>query len=93
MLRRVIYAVAAVTLCSFGVGAQTATNIAVLKGLAPLTILNRSNAGQAALASNFAVTGGIQTGAIRQSILLPFADQQQQSLIVGSLRRRLVWAL
>jgi hypothetical protein len=80
MLRRVISAVAAATLCSPGAGAQTATNIAVLKGLAPLTILNRSNAGQAALASNFAVTGGIQTGTIRQSILLPFADQQQQSL-------------
>ena len=42
--------------------AQTATNIAVLKGLAPLTILNESYAGEAALASNFTVTGGIQTG-------------------------------
>ena len=35
---------------------------------------------QAALAANFTVTGGIQTGAIRQPTLLPFADQQQQAL-------------
>ena len=34
----------------------------------------------AALGSNFTVTGGIQTGAIRQPTLLPFAEQQQQAL-------------
>lgn len=61
-------------------GAQSATNLAVLKGLAPLTILRNSNAGKAALAANFSVTGGIQTGAIRQSILVPFEEQQQQAL-------------
>ena len=36
--------------------------------------------GKAALASNYTVTGGIQTGAIRQPTLLPFAEQQQQAL-------------
>jgi hypothetical protein len=80
MLKRVLFAVLTTTLFASGAGAQTAANIAVLKGLAPLTILNRSNAGQAALASNFAVTGGIQTGSVRQSTLLPFTDQQQQAL-------------
>lgn len=45
-------------------GAQTVTNIAVLKGLAPLTILDHSEVGKAALGSNFTVTGGIQTGTI-----------------------------
>ena len=39
-----------------------------------------SAAGKAALASNYTVTGGIQTGAIPQSTLLPFAEQQQQAL-------------
>src|SRR5271156_6585498 len=60
--------------------AQSATNLAVLKGLAPVSVLSNSAAGEAALAANFTVTGGIQTGAIRQPTLLPFADQQQQAL-------------
>ena len=61
-------------------GAQTAANLAVLKGLAPVTALPNTAAGRAALAANFSITGGIQTGAVRQSTLLPFADQQQQAL-------------
>jgi hypothetical protein len=60
--------------------AQSVTNMAVLKGLAPLSALSKTPDGQAALASNFTVTGGIQTGAIRQPTLLPFAEQQQQAL-------------
>ena len=60
--------------------AQTATNMAVLKGLAPVSALANTTDGKAALASNFTVTGGIQTGAIRQPTLLPFAEQQQQAL-------------
>jgi hypothetical protein len=60
--------------------AQTATNLAVLKGLAPLTILRNSSEGKAALAANFSVTGGLQTGAIHQPTLLPFNDQQHQAL-------------
>ena len=55
-------------------------NMAVLKGLAPVSALSNSPDGKAALASNFTVTGGIQTGAIRQPTLLPFAEQQQQAL-------------
>jgi hypothetical protein len=60
--------------------AQSAPNLAVLRGLAPVTVLSSSFAGQAALAANFTVTGAIQTGALRQPTLLPFADQQQQAL-------------
>jgi hypothetical protein len=60
--------------------AQTANNLAVLRGLAPLTVLPNSPEGKAALAANFTVTGGIQTGALRQPTLLSFADQQQQAL-------------
>lgn len=80
MLKRVALVVLTMALCGGEAGAQTAANVAVLKGLAPLTILNRSNAGKAALASNFTVTGGIQTGSLRQSTLLPFGEQQQQAL-------------
>lgn len=60
--------------------AQTAANLAVLKGLSPLTLLSKTQNGKAALASNYAVTGGIQMGDIRQPTLLPFAEQQQQAL-------------
>jgi hypothetical protein len=60
--------------------AQTAQNIAVLKGLVPVSALSNTTDGKAALAANFTVTGGIQTGAIRQPTLLPFAEQQQQAL-------------
>ena len=59
---------------------QTATNIVVLKGLAPSTVLRQSTDGRAALAANFTVTGGIQTGAIRQPTLLPFSYQKLQAL-------------
>jgi hypothetical protein len=60
--------------------AQSATNMAALRGLAPVSALSSSPDGRAALASNYTVTGGIQTGVIRQPTLLPFAEQQQQAL-------------
>ncbi|MBE7209446.1 MAG: phosphatase PAP2 family protein [Gluconacetobacter diazotrophicus] len=53
---------------------------AVLRGLAQIVALPNSDAGKAALAANFTVTGGLQTGAIRQPTLLPFAEQQLQAL-------------
>jgi hypothetical protein len=58
------------------------SDLAALKLLAPVTVLGNKNnaAGQAALGANFAVTGGIQTGEIRQPTLLPFPEQQQQAL-------------
>jgi hypothetical protein len=59
---------------------QSATEMAALKGLAPVTVLLNTNEGKAALAANYTITGGIQTGAIRQATLLPFAKQQQQAL-------------
>ena len=76
-------ALAMVTACVLAplhVGAQTPTNMAVLRGLAPVTTLASTPAGRAALGANYAVTGGIQTGAIRQPTLLSFAEQQQQAL-------------
>src|SRR5271155_1896013 len=60
--------------------AQSAPNMAALRGLAPVSALSSSPDGRAALASNYTVTGGIQTGGIRQPTLLPFAEQQQQAL-------------
>ncbi|HMH12985.1 MAG TPA: hypothetical protein VK578_07740 [Edaphobacter sp.] len=67
-------------LMPFQAGAQSTTDMAVLKGLAPVTMLSNTPEGTAALAANYTVTGGIQIGAIRQSTLLPFAEQQQQAL-------------
>ena len=60
--------------------AQAPADIPVLKGLAPMTVLSKTPQGNAALAANYTVTGGIQTGVIRQSTLLPFAEQQHQAL-------------
>jgi hypothetical protein len=61
-------------------GAQTAAEIAALKGLAPVATLATTYAGNAALGANYSVTGGIHTGTVRQATLLPFAEQQQQAL-------------
>ncbi len=60
--------------------AQTVTDLAALKGLAPVTVLSNTPEGRAALAANYTVTGSIQTGVLRQATLLPFAEQQQQAL-------------
>ena len=81
-MKRRIFGIGLLTLMLSGAAAeaQTATNMAALKGLAPVSALAGTPEGRAALAANFTVTGGIQTGAIRQSTLLPFAEQQQQAL-------------
>src|ERR1700761_3626296 len=55
-------------------------DLAVLKGLAPVSILASTYAGAAALGANYTVTGSVATGAIRQPTLLPFPEQQQQAL-------------
>lgn len=60
--------------------AQTATDLVALKGLAPATVLSKTEKGKSALAANYTVTGGIQTGAIKQPTLLAFPEQQQQAL-------------
>jgi hypothetical protein len=63
-----------------GAHAQTATDLAALKGLAPVTVLSKNDTGNAALGSNYAVTGGIQTGTIILPTPWPFPEQQQQAL-------------
>ena len=80
MSKRKLLATLLITLSCAQTNAQTVTNLAVLRELAPLTVLRNSPAGAAALASNFSVTGGLQTGSIRQTTLLPFDNQQQQAL-------------
>ena len=75
-----IAAVAVSALAPLTAGAQSAINLTALKGLAPVTTLAGTPAGAAALGANFSITGGIQTGAIRQATLMPFAEQQQQAL-------------
>ena len=73
----------ALALCAFicpHAPAQSAPDMAALKGLAPVSVLFNTDAGQAALGANFTVTGGIQNGTIAQPTLLPFPEQQQQAL-------------
>lgn len=64
----------------YNAAAQSTADMAVLKGLSPVSALSNTPDGRAALGANYAVTGGIQTGAIRQPTLLPFEEQQQQAL-------------
>jgi hypothetical protein len=64
--------------------AQTAApegpDLTVLRGLAPVSVLEATPEGRAALDANYKVTGGIQTGTLRQPTLLPFPQQQQLAL-------------
>jgi hypothetical protein len=62
------------------VRAQSAADLTVLKGLAPVSVLMNTPDGNAALGANYSVTGGIETGRIAQPTLLPFPTQQQQAL-------------
>jgi hypothetical protein len=78
--KKLLLIVALAALIPLPAGSQSPTDMAALKGLAPVTVLAKTPEGKAALAANYAVTGGIQTGAIRQSTLLPFAEQRQQAL-------------
>jgi len=73
-------ALALYALLSTQASAQSAPDIAVMKGLAPVSVLLNTDAGKAALKANFTQTGGIQTGTIAQPTLLPFPEQQQQAL-------------
>lgn len=67
-------------LAPVGALAQSASNLAALHGLAPVSVLLNTPEGKAALAANLKVTGAIQTGILEQPILLPFPEQQRQSL-------------
>lgn len=81
MIRSIGFGVALAGLAAAtGAEAQSAANLAVLRGLAPVSALAKTPAGRAALGSNYAVTGGIQTGALRLPTPLPFAEQQGQAL-------------
>ena len=64
----------------WGAWAQTASNLAALRGLAPVAALGNSVPGRAALAANLQITGAIQTGRLRQPLLMSFADQQRRAL-------------
>jgi PAP2 superfamily len=59
---------------------QSAADVAVLRGLAPVTVLLNTDAGKAALGANYTVTRGIQSGSFPQPTLLPFTEQQGQAL-------------
>ena len=72
-------------LMSLQAGAQTAPDtermdLAVLRGLAPVSALLNTDAGRLALSKNYLLTRGIQSGVIPQPMLLPFALQQEQAL-------------
>jgi PAP2 superfamily len=72
--------VAAAALAAHSEAALSVTNLNALHGLVSLTRLGNTDAGRAALASNFTITGDIQRGVTHQPLLLSFADQQQQAL-------------
>lgn len=63
-----------------GAAAQTETNLSAIQGLAPVSALQGTDKGRAALAANLAITGAIQDGSTHQPLLLSFPDQQQLAL-------------
>ncbi|MGB6438341.1 MAG: phosphatase PAP2 family protein [Methyloceanibacter sp.] len=70
----------AAALAAHAAAMLSVTNMNALEGLAPITALGNTDAGKAALASNFTITGDIQSGAAKQPLLLSFPGQQQQAL-------------
>jgi hypothetical protein len=71
---------AAILLAPVTTHAQTAAQLAALRGLAPASALSGTTAGRAALAANLTVTSQIQEGKAGQPTLLPFSAQQQQAV-------------
>jgi membrane-associated phospholipid phosphatase len=71
---------AAATLTAHGAATLGVANMNALEGLAPISALGNTDAGRASLASNFTITGDIQSGVAHQPLLLAFAEQQQQAL-------------
>jgi hypothetical protein len=67
---------AVVVLLACPVAAQTEAELHVLQGLAPVTALEKTEAGKAALAVNLGVTGAIQDGTSPQPTLLPLPEQR-----------------
>jgi hypothetical protein len=64
------------TIAAYATTTLDVTGINVLEGLAPMA----TEIGKAALASNFTVSGDIQSGAAKQPLLLSLPDQRQQAL-------------
>jgi hypothetical protein len=60
--------------------AQSATNLAALRGLLPFSELLNSAPGRRALDANFSVTAAIANGTAHAPNLEPFAAQQEQAL-------------
>jgi hypothetical protein len=82
-LRRSVIAVVLCVGLVHGTGPAAAEGspvLDVLDGLQPVSTLETTSAGRAALSANFTMTGAIQNGTAGQPNLLPFADQQQQAL-------------
>jgi hypothetical protein len=76
----VVAASMAALLSDRGAEAQSDTNLNVLRGLAPLSTLDQTDAGKAVLTREFAVTVAIQNGNAREPTGLQFPDQQEQAL-------------
>jgi membrane-associated phospholipid phosphatase len=62
------------------VSAQAEVNLPALRGLAPFSVLPNTAAGQAALESNYVVTGAIADGTAKQAALQASALQRDQAL-------------
>jgi membrane-associated phospholipid phosphatase len=80
LVPRLIFAAAVATLGARQAHAQSPTNLNVLQGLAPISALETTIIGKAALAANLSVTAAIQDGSANQPLLLSFTEQRQQAL-------------
>src|SRR5262249_35571599 len=76
----VSWSLAAAALAADAAAVLSVANMNALQGLAPVSALGNTDPGKAALASNFKITGDIQSGAVTQPLLESFLDQRQQAL-------------
>jgi len=83
--RTLFWILLALSLAPPPTSAQSTPDVETLKGLAPVSVLLNSDRGKAALAANYKVTGGIQAGTLKQPMLLPFSQQQEQALQDASI--------
>ena len=60
--------------------AQSAVNLAALRGLAPFSALLKTASGRMALEANYSITAAIQSGSAVQPLLIPLAQERAQAL-------------
>jgi hypothetical protein len=76
---RIVFMLGVASTAAIHAVAQTQTDLNAIRGLAPTAALWSTESGRMALASNLAVSVGLQKGTQRQLTLLPLFEQRMQA--------------